>query len=240
MSLLWASIQREAMPWDQRDKGFVHTPVPVRDAGFKGLVLPSPEEHEEIHGEPPPYARSTHEHLQHHFDEDLYEKSAPPIEPHHLDEHGDTTDEYHEEHGEAYAKAVQHKIDHEERPDHHDDDLHAFVGEHIDNPKVWKPERIDLSKGVYATQTHVSKEHIERYDRDPSGPVWSQVKHGPSKWDDDYVANKAPVFVTHEGRLHAVEGHHRVAQALRSGQTHIGGYHYDADKHGWPARRDED
>jgi hypothetical protein len=200
------------------------------------LVSPSAEEHEDIHGEKPAWAAAPHEHP---IDEDLYDSVAPKVEPHHLDEHGDLSDEYHEAHGEAYSKAMQHKIDHEERPDHTDDELHSFVGEHIDNPPIWgRPKPVDLRGGVYATQTHVSQEHLDRYQRDPAGPTWTEVKHGPSKWDTSYPAMKHPMFVTHQGRLHAVEGHHRVGAALQRGDSHIMGFHYDADKHGWPDRYD--
>ncbi len=239
MSLLWT----QAMPWEQRDKGKVHTPVPVRDAGFKGLVLPSAETHEDMYGEPPAYARSTHEHMQKHFDEDLYDKVAPKVEPHHLDEHGDHTDEYHEEHGQAYADAVQHKIDHEERPDHEDDDLHNFVGAHVDNNRLWNthgaPKKVDLSKGVYATQTHVSQEHLDRYARDRHGPTWTKIQYPHEKeYGGGYAGDKLPMFVTHQGRLHAIEGHHRVASDLLAGRTSTMGYHYDADKHGFPDHED--
>lgn len=244
MSLLWT----QAMAW--HDFGGAESmsakdaqAKPVKQAGFAGYVGHSEDYEQEMRdngmGSRPP----GEEH--HEFDEDLWDHTTPEPtkeeEAHHA-EHDEYPDSHWERHEKAYGDALEAKKK-ESEPDHRDEDLHNFVGEHGGNDKIWQNKgtlgKVDLTGPVHATQSHVGQTHINRYLDDPHGPSWHQVKYkGPS---GDYLGHEHPMFVTHQGRLHVVEGHHRVAAALQRGDKHIEGWHYDADKHGFPpSEEDED
>ena len=136
----------------------------------------------------------------------------------------------------AYDKNYR-KGDPERTPDHEDNDLGDFFANHARNTKLWKKKgtfgQIPLHTPVFATQSHVSQAHIDRYVQNPGAATHQRATNGAS-WSNDYPGDKAPVFVTHEGRLHVLDGHHRIAAAIQRGDDSITGYHYDADKHGFP------
>jgi hypothetical protein len=119
----------------------------------------------------------------------------------------------------------------EDRPDHVNDDLHGFIAEHARNGALWQSKgrlgKVDISKGVYATQSHVHNDILDRYRSSPGAKSWSVPDTPGAHLDVDH-----PMFVQHGGRLHVIEGHHRVGAALQAGQTHVHGWVYDADKHG--------
>ena len=123
----------------------------------------------------------------------------------------------------------------ENRPDLEDEELHTFIASDHNEPSLWRSKgrlgQVDISKGVYATQSHVNQFHLDRYRRDRTRKSWND--------NPGYLGTDHPMFITHQGRLHAIEGHHRVAVDLMSGQGHTIGWHYDADKHGLPHDEDE-
>jgi hypothetical protein len=106
-----------------------------------------------------------------------------------------------------------------------------FVREHGSNANLWKKHGsfgpVNISKGVQATQSHVSQTHIDRYLDNPHDQSDHSYKYNRNT---DYLGEEAPLFVTHHGILHATEGHHRTAAALQRGDSHINGWHYDLDK----------
>lgn len=232
MSLLWAKvpgIQPEAMAWVHRyeqDKN-KYTPISVRKAGYAGIVGDSERDAELNEGH----------HGDDEFDEDLYDEAAPEPthEEHaHYEEHGEYPDSYYERHDEAYSRALQKKKD-EDRYDHDDPELMHFIGEHGDDAPLWQSKghlgKVDIkNRPVYATQTHVAQEHLDRYKNDPHSISWHQQIMGEHA-GAGYHGTEHPMFVTHQGRLHTIEGHHRVANALMSGEPHVHGWHFDLDKH---------
>lgn len=231
---------RVAMPWFNNDDGVDPSKAKsVRDAGYAGYVGDSERDEELGHG-----GYGGHED---EFDDDLWDHVAPhPTheEKRHMDEHGEYPDSYHERHDEAYGEA-QHRKAQEDEMDHDDPDLHHFIGEHGSNSALWKEKgtfgKINIKdQPVYATQSHVNQQHIDHYTASPgdiSHSMRNTPGYGQRHAQDPYLADEHPMFVTHEGRLHVTDGHHRVAAALQSGQKHIMGWHYDGDKHGFP---DED
>ncbi len=234
MSLLWT----QAMAWHD-SAGLSHDeaqPISVRHAGFKGYVGGGYDDDED-------YGHSTRE-----FDEDLHESTRPEPtakEQAHEDKHGDLPDSFYERHDKAYAKGLADKAK-ENDPDHLDEDLHTFVMHHGDNNALWQSKgklgKVDLTKGVYATQSHVSKRIMDEHQYDPDSGPWhhrQQRSQGKEPHSYGYLGDKHSMFVTHQGRLHATEGHHRVAVALTKGESHIVGWHYDADKHGFPPPEDD-
>lgn len=122
----------------------------------------------------------------------------------------------------------------EDTPDHIDDHLSHFAREH-GSREDWekgggKIMHVDLRPGVYATQSHVSQFHINRYLHAPNDKAW-YLHSEPDAHDDGYIGHGHPLFVTHQGRLHAIEGHHRIGADLAKGQTHSLAWHFDLDKH---------
>lgn len=229
MSLLWldASIH-EGMAWYHgNDKIFKHPVVhSVRNAGFAGYVDSDPDEDEfdDYHDEDGHGS----------FDENLWDNTY--VEPtsaqqRHHDEHDEYPQSYDDARWDAYEKAKEDKKS-EDIPDIHDGTLSKFISKQGDNTDLWTKHGthgpVPLTGKVYATQPHVSQTHIDRYTDDPGDTVQhvQQNGAGPRR----YLGNEAPLFVTHEGRLHAVEGHHRVAAALGQGHSSIHGWHYDLDQ----------
>lgn len=240
MSLLWT----QAMAWHQDPDEPHHTPIHVRKAGFAGYVGDS-EYDKDISEDSDPYKKNPWESG---YDEDLHDSVAPPTdeEQAHHDEHGEYPEDYYERHDDAYLKAHQEKMQkarEEDMPDHEDPDLRRFIGEHGDDVPLWQNKghlgHVNLQQPVYATQTHVSQQHIDKYLKNPSAPTWRHEKYGPLK-SIKYLGDDTPLFVTHEGRLHATEGHHRVAAALQAGHPHIHAWHFDLDKHPEYGREEED
>lgn len=237
----YATRQRRiAMPWFNNNDGVNPSHAKsVRDAGYAGYVGDS-ERDEEL----------GHDGHEDEFDEDLWDHVAPhPTheEKRHLDEHGEYPDSYHERHDEAYGEA-QHRKAQEDEMDHDDPDLHHFIGEHGSNATLWKEKgtfgKINIKdQPVYATQSHVNQQHIDHYTASPgdiSHSMRNTPGYGKTHAQNPYLADEHPMFVTHEGRLHVIDGHHRVAAALQSGQKHIMGWHYDGDEHGFPDEDEDD
>jgi hypothetical protein len=234
-----ASLPKSGMAWVNQDSGDKrrYTPVSVRHAGFAGLVgdRERDEEMREARGEDQDHDS---------FDEDLYDESAPePTEEEqaHYEEHGEHPESYYERRDQAYADALRRKQA-EDEPDHDDPDLMRFVGNHGSNADLWKKHGtfgpVDVRKPVYATQSHVAKEHIERYLKNPRDTAWHTQLYGDN--GQGYLGDEHPMFVTHEGRLHATEGHHRIAAALVRGDSHVHGWHFNLDEHPHFADMDED
>ena len=235
--------RRIAMPWFNNDDGVNPSHAKsVRDAGYAGYVGDSERDEELGHG-----GYGGHED---EFDEDLWDHVAPhPTheEKRHMDEHGEYPDSYHERHDEAYGEA-QHRKAQEDEMDHDDPDLHHFIGEHGSNAALWKEKgtfgKVNIKdQPVYATQSHVNQQHIDHYTASPgdiSHSMRNTPGYGEAHKDNPYLADEHPMFVTHEGRLHVTDGHHRVAAALQSGQKHIMGWHYDGDEHGFPDEDEDD
>lgn len=120
--------------------------------------------------------------------------------------------------------------DDDDEPDHVDEHLHHFVMAHGNDDHEWKrhepqPVSVNLSHGVYATQSHVSQKHINKYLDD----LGAQTHMGHP--DSGYLGDEHPMFVTHNGELHVTEGHHRVGAALQRGQSSMMGWHYNLDDH---------
>jgi hypothetical protein len=213
---------------DRRD----HQPISVRKAGFAGYV--NDKDHLDDMKE-----LSHDEDGGNDFDEDLYEEARPEPtheEEKHYEEHGEYPDSHYERHDQAYGEAL-HKKAQEDEPDHDDPTLMHFVGEHGDNPHLWRNKAhygpVSLKQPVYATQSHVSQLHMDKYVHDPHAMGDHEEQHGDTSSSrmERYLGHDAPMFVTHEGRLHTTEGHHRVAAALRAGEPSIHGWHFNLDKH---------
>jgi hypothetical protein len=248
MALLW----KQAMAWHDfgGDTGMSAEDAqakPVKKAGFAGYVGHSEDFEQEMRdagaGSRPP----GEEH--HEFDEDLWDHTTPEPtkeeEAHHA-EHDEYPDSHWERHEKAYGDAMEAKKA-ESTPDHRDPDLHEFVGEHGSESKTWQNKgslgKVNLQGPVYATQSHVGQTHINRYLDNPEDESWHRQKTPghlkPLQNSMGYLGDSHPMFVTHQGRLHVTEGHHRVAAALQRGDKHIEGWHYDADKHGFPPPLDD-
>jgi hypothetical protein len=202
----------------------------VRHAGFAGYVgRDSDDDYDEDGG-------------QSHggFDEDLWdnlEVDPTSHEQRHYDEHDEYPESYEDRRDQAYQDALT-KRQQENEPDLEDGQLHRFVSEHGTNTHHWQQHAtygaVNLKQPVYATQSHVSQAHIDKYLADPGATSHHREKYGETTGNSNYLGDGAPMFVTHEGRLHATEGHHRTAAALQRGDSHIMGWHYDADEHGFP------
>lgn len=249
MALLWSQINRQAalstriaMAWEERNKGYGRDrAMHVRDAGFAGLVGNHPDTLRERYdatdrAHPDPYGSES-------FSASTWDDARPEMTPQeqaHYDEYDEPTEDFDRRHNDAYEK-LWHERHGEGNPDHHDDDLLDFVDYHGDNQEFWKKNAthgpVDLRKGVYATQSHVHPDHIAKYHDNPDAQT-HHIENG--KLDTGYLGDSDPMFVTHQGRLHATEGHHRVAAALQRGDSHINGWHYDADQHGFPSNDDDD
>lgn len=237
MSLLWTqAVKHEAMPWmEERDGKFKTTVAhPVKKVGFASFV--GNEDH----------ARAYHEHRmdQHDeddgFDDDAYDESRPEPtdEEHaHMEEHGEYPESYVDRHDEAYGRALEKKreIKDEDVPDVHDPSLMRFVSSRGSDTDFWmdhgERKPISLKGPVHATQSHVSQTHIDRYLKNAADKTDRQHGLARNGWSGGrYLGDEGPMFVTHQGRLHATEGHHRVAAALARGDHSILGWHYDLDE----------
>jgi hypothetical protein len=232
MTNLWV----QAMAWSEdrmggRDKTR-YTPIHVKQAGFAGVVGDHEDDKEmaDQTGEAKP---------EEEFDEDLWDESTPEPTSHeqrHYEEHGEYPEEHFERHDQAFGEALERKRqDALKSPyDHEDPELRHFIGEHGSNTKLWhdygRSGKINLRQPVYATQTHVAREHIDKYLKNRNATSHHQQIFG-AHVGADYLGNEHPMFVTHQGRLHAIEGHHRVAAALERGDTGMHGHHFNLDEH---------
>lgn len=122
-----------------------------------------------------------------------------------------------------------------DKPDHLDDHLGHFVRHHSEHWSTWdgngEHKQIDLKQPIYATQSHVSQHHIDRYRKNPNAVSWAMHDDPDPIHTDDYPGHYSALMVTHQGRLHAIEGHHRVAAKIQDGHESMGAWHYDLDKH---------
>ena len=148
---------------------------------------------------------------------------------------GGDTEEYSKEMRELQAprhpELERHLTHPSDVPDIIDDHLAHFVTDHGSRGE-WehggaKLERVPLHD-VWATQSHVSRRHIQRYLDAPNDKAWYLQQGGT---DHEYAGNYHPMFVTNHGRLHATEGHHRIAAAMLRGDSHILGWHFNLDDH---------
>lgn len=218
MSLLWV----QAMAWghDRYNPPPPGHPISVRRVGFAGHVGLDHDEEDGFHDSS--------------YDEDLYDEVTPEPtaeeEDHHW-EHNEYPESFYERHHRAYETAMQERAT-EDRPDHLDIGLGNFVKEHAGEREPWEKHGefgdINLKQPIHAIQSHVHSGHLDRYDKDPSARSWQEQNHGAQP---DYLANQHPLFATHEGRLHVIDGTHRVGAALRRGDASIKGWHIDLDKH---------
>lgn len=203
MSLLWTT----AMPWHQMPDDAPRTPLSVRHSGFAGYV--GPGDNEEL--------------------KDMTMPSMSPSEMQHIEEHDAYPSTYKQRHRDRYEKAKANLTD-EDMPDVEDPRLFHFMRHQM--PKTqgndWDYAYADLTRPVYATQSHVAKEHIERYKNNPDSP---------QHWTDK---TSVPLMVTHEGRTHVADGHHRVAAGIARGETEMPVFHLNLDRHYVPGYDDED
>lgn len=234
MSQLWAraaALQVDGMAWTHqygdRDPR-KYTPIHVRDAGFAGYVGDSEDDAE--------MRDARGEEDENGWDEDLYERTSPDPtsrELRHHSEHGEMPQSYYDRHDDAYARAQQQKKQ-EDVPDIEDPALRRFTSEHGANTKLWhdygRTGKVNLDQPVYATQTHVAEEHIRKYYHQPGATSHHEEMHGRGA-GGHYLGNEHPMFVTHEGRLHVIEGHHRVAAEFRNGSKEMYGHHFNLDEH---------
>lgn len=188
MSLLWT----QAMPWHQMSGDEPRTPISVRHAGFAGYVGAGDNE-------------------------DLKEMTAPSITPSvhfHIKKNKRPPQHYIDEHRERYEKAKANLTD-EDIPDHEDPRLYHFMRSGYKVP--WNYGTVDTTEvPIHATQSHVAKEHIDRYDENPHGL-------------DDYGEESLPVLVKHQDRWHAMDGHHRIASAIGRGEKNLPVQYFDLD-----------
>lgn len=204
MSLLWTrAVQHTAMSWNQPPDEPAYTPISVRHAGYAGYVGAGD-------------------------DEDLREQTLPTptrSDMRYLIHNDDWPESYHQRHHEATEKAKAN-LTHEDMPDVEDPRLHHFLRHHFGEQHLWSPSTVDLTKPVYATQTHVAQEHLDRYRKNPNAAVHGAESRG--------VDADAPMLVTHEGRTHAIEGHHRIAAGIERGDTELPAWHFNLDNHYMP------
>lgn len=235
MSNLWvhaAAAQVEAMAWtdDPRDRNH-YTPVHVKQAGYAGVVGDHEDDKE--------WAEETgqNEHKD-DFDEDLWDEARPQSttqERRHYEEHDEYPESFEARHDQAYGEAKQRRDEEAAKSpyDHEDPDLRHFISEHGSHTKLWhdyaRSGRINLRQPVYATQTHVAREHIDKYKANPNAVGRHREMHPNAM--HDYMGEEHPLFVTHQGRLHVIEGHHRVAAELEKGSPHMYGHHFNLDAH---------
>lgn len=221
MSNLWT----QAMPWQVHpgEEHMADAAMHVKDAGFAGFVQSSM------------YHR-IHKGTEAPFNHKVWNQVEP--EPsdhdfHHFDQHGEFSPEHAKRHQEAYDHAMAHEQA-RDTPDHHDNELAMFQRSTAVFPETWHnfgtKGPVDIkSKPVWATQSHVNQAHVDRYRKNAGDKSWYEQTGGIST---GYEGTKHPLFVTHKGRLHVIEGHHRVAAALQRGDTHIHGWHFNMDEHG--------
>ncbi len=210
MSALWiTATHHTAMPWSQNPDEPDYTPLSVKHAGFVGYVGSGD-------------------------DEDLKELTLPTptrSDMRYLMHNDDWPHAYHQRHQEATEKAKAN-LTHEDAPDIEDPRLHHFLRHHFGDQHLWQPGTADLTKPVYATQTHVAQEHLNRYRDNPSAPVHGAETRG--------VDADAPMLVTHEGRTHAIEGHHRIAAGIERGDRSMPAWLFNLDHHYMPGYDGED
>lgn len=264
MSLLW----KEAIALHATDPRIVHNVEAgpreqhVTEAGFKSHVWGTPYSGFWEHTHDPSQ-------LSEDTRENIYGEQYKEPRKRSMDQYGDPNTAHMESHDRRAGEAMEHEVKKRQgnRNDELHSFLadHATNKQFWDTvPK----QHVDLREGVHATQPTVFKEHLLRYLKNPYGETehsrlntkpknvykqapdpdtgeqheyyHTQDKPPAPEHVKDYFGNETPGFVRHNGKLHAVEGHHRVAAALMRGDTHIEGRLYDADKHGFPDAPEDD
>lgn len=205
MSLLWKDAARhQGMAWNQHPDEPPYTPVSVRHAGYAGFVGAGD-------------------------DEQLREMALPAAtrsDMRYFMHNEDWPDQYKRRHEEAVEKLKANLTD-EDVPDIDDPRLHHFLRHHFNEQRLWKPGSVDLTQPVYATQSHVAQEHLDRYRDNPQAAVHEAEWRG--------IDADAPMVVKHEGRTHAIEGHHRIAAGIERGDTSMPAWTFDLDSHYMPS-----
>lgn len=229
MSNLWTQAMAvEAMPWQVRPgEGYMASEAKhVKDAGFAGFV-----QHPDYEAKVKKMQDNAPTN-QKHWDESEPEPTSHDFK--HFDEHGTFSPDFHRKHLNEYFNRVQKDHD-RDVPDHTDPKLMHFQRNDALFKETWVNHGtlgpVDIkSKPIFATQSHVNQNHIDRYKSKPDDKSWHEQTTGRPA--GDYQGGHHPLFVTHQGRTHVIEGHHRVAAALQSGDSHIHAWHIDLDKHG--------
>lgn len=233
MSLLWSRVgeaaRKEAMAWytEPGEEHYAQTAKSVRHAGYAGYVGSGSEDDD--------YEDEGEDHDE--FDEDLYDQAHENIvqsrDERYFEEHDDHSQSYHNRKDNEYERLLKEK-GRENEPDHEDPELHDFVRNHGTNTHHWQTHgtygAVSLRQPVFATQSHVSQTHIDKYLSNPGAVSHHKTKYGETAGNSQYLGDGAPMFVTHGGRLHATEGHHRVAAALQHGDGNMPG-HPDYEEH---------
>lgn len=191
MSLLWT----RAMPWVRRRGDPKYTPVPVKKAGFAGYVSPSTED-------------------------DIWGLATPkptPSEGEYFREHQTVPSAFDRRHEEGIEHYRTHGLPEEEQASHEDPRLHHFMEHHYHSGDLFNEHSLDTTQTpLYATQTHVAQEHLDKYHHDPSASTHDS-------------GELAPRLITHEGRVHVADGHHRIATAIARGETDLPVWHMNLD-----------
>ena len=237
MTNLWiraALPQREAMAWEHNPQDpRSYTPVHVKDAGYAGVVGDHEDDKE--------WKEETGQAKEDEgFDEDLWDESVPEptsAEQRHYEEHDEYPESHFIRHDQAYEQARARKAEEAAKSpyDHEDPELRHFRDQFQQHTQLWhdygRSGRVNLRQPVYATQTHVAREHIDKYKANPNATGHHHTMYPQAARLSDYLGSEHPMFVTHQGRLHVTEGHHRVAAALEQGDPHIHGWHFNLDDH---------
>lgn len=190
MSLLWTL----AMPWHQMPGDEPRTPISVRHAGFAGYV--GSGDNEEL--------------------KDMTMPSQSPSTRQFIEDNNAYPEAYKQLHRERYEKAKANLTD-EDMPDHEDPRLYHFMRGRYEVP--WSSGLVDTTEvPIHATQSHVAKEHIARYD------------HNPDQRDNN-DQDSLPVLVKHQDRWHAMDGHHRIASGIARGEKNLPVQYFDLDNH---------
>lgn len=228
MSSLWTqAMAHQAMPWQVHpgEEDYADHAKHVKDVGFAGFVQHPSYERLQGRQEPP-------------FNHDKWNELEPEPEDHdwhHFDEHGEFSPSHSERHQKAYDDWSKGEAA-RDVPDHTSHHLHVFQRSDGLFPDTWEKhgefKPVGIKGPVWATQSHVNQGHINRYKNDPGDKSWFEHRGGdPMKAGVEYKGTKHPLFVTHQGRLHVIEGHHRVAAAMQRGDTHIQGWHINLDEY---------
>lgn len=213
--------------------------IPVTRGGYAGYVHSS--DYDEEMG-----ARHNEGVGDGDFDEDAHERAAPSPRTHErerYDEQGSYGTGYRDRHDQAYEDLVE-KGREEREPTHDDYELHYFISNHGSNTKFWEQHgpvrQVSLKQPIYATQPFLLERHLNRYLNNRFDRTDHVQSHPDVAQRMRYPGNETPLMVKHQGRVHAIEGHHRVAAELLRGKPSIRAHYFDADEHGFPDGDEDD
>lgn len=215
-------------------RGWAHDPkedhqgdgISVKDAGFASYVGGRPDGFS-ADQTPDPFGSG--------FDHSLYDEAQPSKMRYDDHDEEEPTPSSMIEHDDNYQKLFRQR----HRPDSENHDLHNFVYQSHDAGDFWKNQPVtSLSHDtpVHATQPYVFRKHLNRYIHDRQAPTNQMSLLAKNGADLDkspassYEGNHHPLLVKHQGKIHAIEGHHRVSSDILS-QRPITGRLYDADAH---------